>query len=65
MNHSMIVWCVIVGILLFVFVFRALEDRYATCRHKGFKIRHLVEFGKERDIFYVPGDEDDDDYEEF
>lgn len=60
MNHPMIVWCVITGLLLCAFIFRAAERYYSGCRHRDRKSRHILEIGKEKDIFYLPGDVDDD-----
>lgn len=61
MNHPMIIWCVIAGVLLCAFLFRAVE-RYCTgSRHRDHKTRHIIEIGKDKDIFYLPGDVDEDD----
>lgn len=57
----MIVWCVIVGVLLFAFVFRALEWYYTECRQSGRRTRRLLEVGRESDMFYIPGDAIDED----
>lgn len=67
MSQPMIVWCVIAGVLLFAFLFRAVERRYhTTCMGNVRKPRHLLEIGKEREIFYIPGDRnDDEDCDEF
>lgn len=65
MNHPMIVWCAITGVLLCAFLFRAVERYCKECRHRDHKPRHILEFGKEKDMFYIPGDNDvDDDFEE-
>lgn len=63
MTEPMIVWCAIAGVLLLAFLFRAVERYYAECRHTGRKPRHVIEIGKEREMFYIPGDTDDDDIE--
>ncbi len=60
MNHPMIVWCVIAGLLLFAFIFRAAERYYSASRHSDRKSWHILEIGKDKDIFYLPGDVDDD-----
>ena len=60
----MIVWCTIAGVLLFAFVFRAIEWYYTECRHNSSKPRRLFEFGKEREMFYIPGDNNYDDFDE-
>lgn len=61
MNHPMIVWCVIAGALLCAFLFRAIERYYNESRHRDHKPRHILEIGKDKDIFYLPGDVDEDD----
>lgn len=62
----MIVWCVTVAVLLLAFLLRAVEKHYAGCRrnHAVRKLRHLFELGKEREMFYIPGDSDDDDFDD-
>lgn len=36
--------------------------RYCNeCRHRDRKTRHVLETGNDKDIFYLPGDVDDDD----
>lgn len=64
MNQPMIVWCVIAGVLLFAFLFRAIERYHAECRRDDRKSNHLLEMGSEREIFYIPGDIEDDDFED-
>lgn len=65
MNHPMIVWCVIAGVLLCAFLFRAIDRFYTECHHRDHKPRHLFEIGKEKDIFFIPGDiDEDDDFED-
>lgn len=66
MSQPMIVWCVTVAVLLLAFLLRAVEKHYAGCRrnHAVRKPRHLFELGKEREMFYIPGDSDDDDFDD-
>lgn len=65
MNHPMIVWCVIAGVLLCAFLFRAVERYSSECRHRDHKSWHILEKGEDKDIFYVPGDiDEDDDFED-
>lgn len=64
MNHPMIVWCVIAGALLCAFLFRVIERHRAGCRVRRHKPRHIFELGKDKDIFYIPGDPDEDDASE-
>lgn len=63
MTLPMIVWCVIAGVLLLTFVFKAIERHSAGTHHCGVR-HHILEIGKERDIFFLPGDPDDDDDDE-
>ncbi|MGN1263758.1 MAG: hypothetical protein ACI4TW_06950 [Prevotella sp.] len=63
MSHSMIVWCVIVGVLFFAFVLNAVWKFYDECRPFNKSGHHLLEMGEEREMFYCPGDmmdEEDD-----
>lgn len=61
MTQPMIMWCMIAGVLLCAFVLRAV-DRYHAGNHSDDRRPHrFVEMGRERDIFYIPGDMDDDD----
>lgn len=59
MNEPTIVWCMIAGVLLCVFILRATLRYSYACRHRS--RRHLIEMGKDKDIFYVPGDVEGDD----
>lgn len=61
MNHPIIAWCIIAGVLLCTFIFRAIEGYHTDFRHRDHKPRHILEIGKEKDMFYIPGDTDDDD----
>lgn len=66
MNHPIIVWCVIVGVLLCALIFRAVERYNSECSHRDHKPRHIFEIGKDKDIFYLPGDIDEnDDFDDF
>lgn len=64
MSQPMIVWCIIAGVLLFAFVFRAIEKYYTECRRDHHERIHLVELGEEKEMFYIPGDIEDDDFED-
>ena len=64
MSQPMIVWCIIAGVLLCAFVFRAIEWYYIKYRHNGHKPIHFLEMGQEKDIFYVPVDMEDDEFED-
>lgn len=62
MNHPVIVWCAIVGALLCTFFIRAIHHRrHAKVRVHAKHHRHFLELGKEKEIFFVPGDPTDDD----
>lgn len=64
MNRPMIVWCVTAGILLFVLVFKAIKRHETQWHCSGSKPRRLFEIGKEREMFYIPGDVEGDDFED-
>ena len=64
MYNPMIEWCVIACVLLCAFVFSAVERYQTRCRHKGRTPKHIFEIGKEKEIFFIPGDPDDDDPDE-
>lgn len=61
MSQPMIIWCLIAGVLLVAFISRAVRYYLSECRHDGRKPRHFIEMGKERDMFFIPGDVDVDD----
>lgn len=61
MIHPMIAWCMIVGVLLCAFIVRAIEQYFAECHKSQRKSRHILEIGKERDMFYIPGDINEED----
>lgn len=66
MNQQMIVWSIIAAVLALVFVARAIECCLAGRRNGKRGTRPLFEAGREREVFYVPGDFDDadDDFED-
>lgn len=64
MNQPMIVWCGVAGVLLSAFIFKAIKWYYTKCRHNGHKPRRMFEIGKEIELFYIPGDIEDDDVED-
>ena len=67
MTQPMIAWCVIAAVLLCAFLFRAVERHPAERdgrRQRERKPRHLIGLGKEKDMFFIPGDgEEEDDFE--
>ncbi len=62
MSNSMITWCIIAGVLLCAFIFRAVERYYTECHRRGHKSKPLFEIGMEEEILFIPGDVDDEEY---
>lgn len=61
----MIIWYAIACILLLDLVVMAVRRHVDARRRHGVRHeRHMVEIGKERDMFYVPGDSTSDDDDE-
>ena len=60
MNYPMITWCIIAAVLLCAFIFRTIE--YYIARHRSYscdhKAKHLLGFGRETDMFDIPGDDE-------
>ena len=54
MNYPMITWCIIASVLLCAFIYYTARHRSYSCDHKA---KHLLRFGRETDMFYVPGDD--------
>ena len=50
MSQPMIVWCAIAGLLLLT-----------KHHHHTKKSSHVIEIGKDKEMFFVPGDFDEDD----
>lgn len=61
MDQTIVIWCVIVGILALVFVIHAVDKRRGS-RDNPHPVRHhhFIELGKEREMFFIPGDRKDD-----
>lgn len=73
MDQPTTIWCAIMGILFLTFSIHAIEKMRELHRqpnrvhHHIFNRHHLIELGKERDIFFIPGDvkdDENDDYED-
>ncbi len=64
MDRPMIVWCVITGTLFSVFVIRTLRRLCAGGHSRRPGHLPLFEWGKEREMFYIPGDWTGDEDEE-
>lgn len=69
MDQPTTIWCVIMGILFLTFAMHAIEKMRELHRQPNRAInhsrRHLIELGKERDIFFIPGDVKDDENDEY
>lgn len=60
MSQTMIIWFVIAAILSAIFLTRAIVA-HAHSRHTP-AVRHkFITLAKDRDIFFIPGDTEDDD----
>ena len=60
MNYPMITWCIVAAVLLRAFIFRAVK--YYFTKHSGRGCGHkatpFFEFGRETDMFFIPGDDE-------
>lgn len=67
MDQTVIIWSVIMGVLLLTFAIHAVgrlrqaHSHRQTAHHPR---HHFIELGRERDMFFIPGDRRDDDYDE-
>lgn len=61
MSQPIIAWCVTAGMLLCTFMLHAILHYRSTHRNATHAPRHVIEIGREQDIFYIPGDTDDND----
>lgn len=53
------------GILFLTFVFHAVEKfRDQHHRPRPIRRRHFIELGREREMFFIPGDRKDDEYDD-
>lgn len=62
MTNPMILWYAVVGVLMLVLVCNSLRYFHGAGSRR---IHHFIEIGKERDMFFAPGDstnDGDDDY---
>lgn len=60
MSQTMIIWFVIAAILSAIFLVRAIIA-HAHTRHAPAVHNKFITIAKDRDIFFLPGDTDDDD----
>lgn len=58
MNSTVIIWCVIAALLVGALLWSAVMHHQAA-KPAGKHHRHFVEMGTDEDIFFVPGDRDD------
>lgn len=66
MIGTIILWAMIVSVLVFAFLLRTWEKMHES-RKNGMEKSHILEMGKDKDIFFVPGDEKfeaDDEFED-
>ena len=68
MNNPMLIWYAIVAILLLLFLLQFILYLRHHSRHNGHHHKAIFGCGKEREMFYIPGDrmyyndcDDDDD----
>lgn len=61
MNHPMITWCVIAAILLCVILIRTIRRHASGSTQGDSGPRHFLEFGNEKEMFFIPGDTDEED----
>lgn len=64
MNEPMIIWWLIVGVLLAIFVLRKLGHNHSSMHGVSRSHRRIIEIGKEKDMFYLPGDSEDDEFDD-
>ena len=70
MSQQIIIWSVIAFVATLAVIIGALEKSiFSAHSHPTDKPNHIVEIGKEREMFYLPGDilnpDEEDDYEDF
>lgn len=62
MNEQMIVWLSVMVLIAAVFIVRSIKWHHRRQNVHGHRARHFIGLGTEREMFYVPGDRDDDEY---
>lgn len=60
MNQQVVIWMAVVALMLLAFLIRELLIMRKAGGAHG-RRRHVVEMGKEFDMFYCPGDKEEDD----
>lgn len=61
MNDSMIIWYLVVGAVLLSVLIHMIHYLREQSRHATRRKVHLVEFAKERDMLFMPGDKYNED----
>ncbi len=56
MNETMIIWMSVIAAVLLAFVLRGIQ-KFRESAHAG-KPARFIEYAKDKEIFYCPGDED-------
>lgn len=60
MTETMITWIVIVSLVVVVLLLRGIGKFCKSYRSSKHRV-HIIEFGSDNDIFFCPGDKNDDD----
>lgn len=63
MQNTMFIWFFVAGILLAVFILHSIRCRLKVRHHTWHNHTHFLGMAKDREIFFIPGDSDDDDDE--
>lgn len=61
MENPMLFWYIVVGALLIAFFVRFVRATHHISRHRDRLSHHFIEIGREKDMFYIPGDAGYDD----
>ena len=56
MNETMIIWMCVISVVLLAFVLRGIQ-KFRESAHAG-KSARFIEYAKDKEIFYCPGDEE-------
>lgn len=57
MNEQMITWCIIAAGIALVFIFCGVSRLFSSRAGRHRSHRHVVEIGKEKEMFFIPGDD--------
>lgn len=64
-NEPVIVWCVIVAAIALIFVFSTFSFLRDRIKEETEDKHHFLEVGKVHDMFYIPGDQTDENWDDF